>query len=82
MKQTKQLEKEPYEDIHMPKNTPLGLFIGLLSFTLAFAVIWFIWWLAIASLIGIVAAVIARLSNTHTEVTITAAQLATMEAAR
>ena len=67
----------------MPKNTPLGMYIGVSRFTLAFAVIWFIWWLAIASLVGIVAFVIARLSAKHTEVTITAAHdIEKMENAR
>ncbi|HEY5260115.1 MAG TPA: cbb3-type cytochrome c oxidase subunit I, partial [Rhabdochlamydiaceae bacterium] len=82
MKQSKKVEKEPYEDFHMPKNTPMGMYIGVLSFTLAFAVIWFIWWLAIASLLGIIAVVITRLSETHTEVTITAAHVEKMENAR
>ena len=59
-----------------------GCTFRISSFTMAVAVIWFIWWLAIASLVGIVAVVIARLSAKHTEVTITAAHVEKMENAR
>lgn len=35
-------------DIAMPKNTGAGAFIGALSFFFGFAVVWTIWWLAVA----------------------------------
>lgn len=52
-----------YEDIHLPKNTPMGLFLGILSLIFGFAMIWHIWWLAIISFVGIVACLIIRLSG-------------------
>ncbi len=82
MKQTKHADKEPYEDIHMPKNTPHGLFIGVLSFTLGFAVIWHIWWLAIAAFLGILACLIIRFMDSHTDVVIPAKEIEKMEKAR
>ncbi|MCS3391200.1 cytochrome o ubiquinol oxidase subunit I [Burkholderia thailandensis] len=47
-----------YQDIHMPSNTGAGFVIGMLSLVLGFALVWHIWWLAIASFAGIVATVI------------------------
>ncbi|KAB0632410.1 cytochrome o ubiquinol oxidase subunit I [Burkholderia stagnalis] len=47
-----------YEDIHMPSNTSAGLFVGVFSLLLGFALVWHIWWLAIAGLVGIVATVV------------------------
>ncbi|KWE66640.1 cytochrome ubiquinol oxidase subunit I [Burkholderia ubonensis] len=47
-----------YQDIHMPSNTSAGLFVGVFSLLLGFALVWHIWWLAIASLVGIVATVV------------------------
>ncbi|AIV77462.1 cytochrome o ubiquinol oxidase subunit I [Burkholderia pseudomallei] len=47
-----------YQDIHMPSNTSAGLFVGMFSLVLGFALVWHIWWLAIASFVGIVATVV------------------------
>lgn len=55
--------KPVYEDIHMPKNTAMGMFIACLTLILGFAAIWYIWWLAIISFLGIVICAIIRLSN-------------------
>ena len=41
-----------YEDIHMPTNRAAGVVIGVLLFIFGFAMTWYIWWLAIASLVG------------------------------
>lgn len=41
-----------YEDIHMPTNRAAGVVIGILLFIFGFAMTWYIWWLAIASLVG------------------------------
>jgi cytochrome o ubiquinol oxidase subunit 1 len=49
-----------YNDIEMPKNTPLGLVIGSFAFLFGFALIWYIWWLAIVSALGILATIMAR----------------------
>ena len=51
---------DKYADIHMPKNTGAGFIIGVLSFFFGFALIWHIWWLVVASGIGMIATVIAR----------------------
>ncbi len=54
--------EQNYEDIHLPKNTAMGLYIGISSLIFGFAMVWHIWWLAIASFIAILACIIIRLS--------------------
>jgi cytochrome o ubiquinol oxidase subunit 1 len=49
-----------YEDIHMPRNTGAGVYIGLASLVLCFALIWHIWPLAIVGLVAMIGAFIAR----------------------
>lgn len=67
MKHKKTCEKPPYKDIHMPKNTPIGLFIGGCSFILGFALIWHIIWLGLIGLIGIIACIVIRMSDDNTD---------------
>jgi cytochrome o ubiquinol oxidase subunit I len=73
-------KRPPYADIEMPKNSGLGIYIGAFSFLFGFAMIWYIWWLAIVGLIGVIACIIRRLNDPHTEMHISAAELAQMEA--
>ncbi|SIO93392.1 Cytochrome bo(3) ubiquinol oxidase subunit 1 [Vibrio spartinae] len=49
------LDKEvEYEPIHMPKNTPTGMYVSACALVFGFAMIWYIWWLAAIGFIGIV----------------------------
>ena len=48
-----------YEDIHMPKDTSLGLWLCLLSIAWMFGLVWWMWWMVIASTVGILVAFIA-----------------------
>lgn len=70
-----------YEDIYMPANTPIGLYIGGLSLIFGFAMVWYIWWLAIASFSGIVACLLVRLSSKEKFVKIPAAEIKEFELA-
>ncbi|MGX5721790.1 cytochrome o ubiquinol oxidase subunit I [Shinella zoogloeoides] len=54
---------EGFRPIHMPKNTGTGVILAGISTVLAFALIWYIWWLAALSLIAIVAVSIAHTFN-------------------
>ncbi len=49
-----------YEDIHMPRNTGAGVYIGAFGLVMCFALIWHIWWLAGAGLIGMIGSFIVR----------------------
>ncbi|AOK17031.1 cytochrome ubiquinol oxidase subunit I [Burkholderia cepacia] len=51
-------KRAAYRDIHMPSNTSAGLFVGVFSLVLGFALVWHIWWMAIGGLVGIVATLV------------------------
>lgn len=74
-------QDQEYEDIHMPKNTPMGLYIGMLSMVFGFAMTWHIYWMAIATAIGILLCMIIRLSGRSEDEheIITAAQVKEIE---
>ena len=74
--------KPHYKEIHMPKNSPYGLLIGALSFVFSFAIIWYIWWLALVSLVAMLAGIIIRLFERHTEYTVSVDEIAKIEARR
>lgn len=62
MKQGKNLVPEKkYEDIYLPKNTPMAIYIGIFSLFFGFAMTWHIWWLALTSFGGILICLIIRL---------------------
>lgn len=83
MKQKKQVKSKPhYEDIHMPKNTGVGVYIGALSIVVGFALVWHIMWLALVGMLGIAACLIVHLSNDDIEYVITAKELQKMEEGR
>jgi cytochrome o ubiquinol oxidase subunit 1 len=68
-----------YHDIEMPKNTYKGFVIGIFAFLFGFAMIWYIWWLAILSALVMLFAVIARASDDHTDYVIPAADIERIE---
>jgi len=49
---------DKYEDIAMPSNTFYGVIIGVLVSALGFGLVWYIWWMVIASLLGCIATMI------------------------
>ncbi|APZ43332.1 cytochrome o ubiquinol oxidase subunit I [Acidihalobacter ferrooxydans] len=71
-----------YEDIHMPRNTAAGFIIGVFAFTLGFGFIWYIWWLVIASALGILGTLIARAMNDDVDYYVPAAEVRSIEEAR
>jgi len=73
-------KNKPYEDIYLPKNTGLGLYIGGFSLVMSFAIIWAIWWLALEGLLGIIICMIIRLSSNQNEYCIPAEKVAEMDA--
>jgi cytochrome o ubiquinol oxidase subunit I len=71
-----------YRPIHMPKNTSTGVILSGLSVVLAFALIWYIWWLAIVSSIAILAVSIVHTFNYKRDYYIPADLVAAEEARR
>jgi cytochrome o ubiquinol oxidase subunit 1 len=84
LKEKGTLHKPPehYHDILMPKNTARGFIIGGLAFLFGFSVTWWMWWLALLSLFGIVFTVILRGSDDDWEHVISAAEVERIEKER
>lgn len=82
MKHRKKNEKKHYEDITLPKNTPMGMFIALGAFLFGFGIIWHMWWLAIVGFIGIVILAVARSLEENTEYTVPAMEVERLEKER
>ena len=79
MKHAKTSHKPHYEDIVMPKNTPLAAFIGGFSFLLGFGLVWHIMWLAAIGLLGVLTCLFVRLFVKETEHIISAKKVEEME---
>ncbi|WWP02091.1 MAG: cytochrome o ubiquinol oxidase subunit I [Candidatus Dasytiphilus stammeri] len=62
MKRRKEIyiNQKYYEKIHMPKNSSMGIVIASFSMIFGFSMIWYIWWLAWISLLGIIISWIAK----------------------
>jgi cytochrome o ubiquinol oxidase subunit 1 len=71
-----------YVDIEMSRNTGIGVIIGGLAFILGFAMIWYIWWLAIVAGLGILIAVAVRTFDDDTEFVLPAAEIQAIEEQR
>ncbi|MDO1528626.1 cytochrome o ubiquinol oxidase subunit I [Fulvimonas sp. R45] len=71
-----------YADIHMPRNTGVGVFMGAFGTVLGFALVWHIWWLAIAGLVGMVASFVARAYDRDVDYYVPAAEVERIERAR
>ena len=80
MKQSNRAKEKPvYQDIHMPKSTGMGFFTAGLTFIVGFAMIWHIWWLAIAGGIGVLSAILYRSFDYDTDYYVTAAEVEQIE---
>lgn len=71
-----------YEDIVLPKNTGMGIYLSGFAFLLGFALVWQIFWLIAVGLIGILACIILRSFDEDTEYELSAAEIEKLEAKR
>jgi cytochrome o ubiquinol oxidase subunit 1 len=76
------IKKPVYEDIHMPKNTAMGIYISLFATLASFAFVWEIIWLIVASIIGIIITFVIRGFDEESEYTLTAEQIQKIEEER
>ena len=72
-------QPDRYHDIHMPKNTAKGLINGALVFVFGFAMVWYVWWLAILSALGIIFTLIVRASDDDTDYIVPADEVERIE---
>ncbi len=54
---------EGFRPIHMPSNTGAGIFLAALSTIFGFAMIWYMWWLAVLSFVALIAVAIGHTFN-------------------
>lgn len=71
-----------FKPIHMPRNTGAGVIIAGLATICGFALIWYIWWLAALSFVGVVATAIAHSFNYDRDFHIAADDVVREEEAR
>ncbi len=71
-----------YADIELPKNTGMGIYISAFALLLGFAMVWYIIWLAVVGLVGIIICIILRSFDDDTEYVVPAAEVARIEASR
>lgn len=73
---------EGFKPIHMPKNTGTGVILGAISVVLAFALIWYMWWLVVLSLVAMIAVAIGHTFNYNRDFYIPAEEVTETERKR
>ncbi|MDR4307153.1 cytochrome o ubiquinol oxidase subunit I [Chelatococcus sambhunathii] len=71
-----------FRPIHMPKNTGAGVILAGLSLTLGFGMVWYMWWLAALSFVGLLVVAVGHTFNLHRDYFIPADKVAATEGAR
>ena len=70
-----------YEDIEMPRNSPTGFVCAFFATVTGFALIWHIWWMVAAGLVGAFATFVVFAWRDHDEYVIPAAEVARIDRA-
>jgi cytochrome o ubiquinol oxidase subunit 1 len=70
-----------YRPIHMPRNTGTGVILSALALVLGFAMVWYIWWLAMVSFVALIAVTIGHTFNYNRDYYIPADEVAEAERA-
>jgi cytochrome o ubiquinol oxidase subunit 1 len=73
---------EGYRPIHMPKNTPSGIILAGLAVVCGVALVWYVWWLAALSFVGLLGYAIFHTFNYNREFYIPVQEVAETERAR
>ena len=76
------LPSQGFRPIHMPSNTGAGILLAGVATVCGFALIWHIWWLAIASFAGLIGGAIFHTFNYKRDYHIPAEEVAATEAER
>ncbi len=71
-----------FNPVHMPRNTGVGIYVAALSLTLGFGMVWYIWWLAAISFVGIALVSILHTFNYRRDYFIPGHEIAVTEDAR
>jgi len=73
---------EGFAPITMPRNTGAGVLLAALSAVLAFAMVWYIWWLAVLAAVALLASAIAHTFDYEREHDIAAQEIQRTERMR
>lgn len=68
-------DKTSLRPIGVPKNTALGIYIGLSAFVLGFGIIWHMWWLALLALVLVIVLICVATLREDTEKTISTKEI-------
>lgn len=71
-----------FRPIHMPRNTGAGVILSGLALALGFGMIWYMWWLAAAAAVGLLAVGILHTFNYNRDYFIPAEEVSQSEDAR
>ncbi len=71
---------QSYQPIHMPKGTATGALIAGFALIFGFAMVWYIWWLAIASFLAMLGIGIGHTFNYNRDYFIPATEVAATQA--
>jgi cytochrome o ubiquinol oxidase subunit 1 len=82
MKKSGYKPPEHYEDIVLPKNTGMGVYVSGFAFLLGFALVWHILWLGVVGVVGIIGCIILRSLEEETEYILSAEEVEKLEAKR
>ncbi|WP_455382836.1 cytochrome o ubiquinol oxidase subunit I [Salinispira pacifica] len=72
-------KSQDYHDIHMPKNTGSGIIAAGFALAMGFALIWYIWWLAVVGFVGMIVTIIAQTTRDDTSYHISAEEVRQFE---
>jgi cytochrome o ubiquinol oxidase subunit 1 len=70
-----------YQPIEMPRNSPTGFVCAFFATLVGFALIWHIWWMVIAGLVGAYATFVVFAWRDHDEYQIPAEEVARLDRA-
>lgn len=73
---------QKFKAFWLPKNTPIGMYIGILAFLFGFAAIWHLAWLAVLAVVGVIAMLVIRALDEKPEYLVPAAEVERQEALR
>ena len=76
-----QAAEPAYAEIEVPRNSPTGFICAFFATVLGFAMIWHIWWMAIAALLGAFATFVVFAWRDRSEYAVPAAEVARIDRA-
>jgi cytochrome o ubiquinol oxidase subunit 1 len=71
--------QKQYEEIELPKNTGMGIYMSACALVFGFAIVWQIFWLAVLGGVGVIVCVIVRSFDDETEFLLSAAEIERIE---